>query len=458
MRKIILKQFIIVVLFFTFLVSFTACSSASVIEGTGKKSFDVILWNTNGDRFPAASGVDLIKFAAEKFKTETGIEVNLITIEANNQEDYFKKRIDVMLSKDQPEMILFSTQNQDELMVIESMKNELLPIDDFIENSNDILDGMKGSHYNAIATLVYGNVMNNALVSEFGYDTNTLFMSAEDAEALYLKWAETEGSELNLFDYRIFSELGTARMIHFEDQLVRLEHELIVEKIKKTGKFVAALPKRNLSKEDVNAFYTGSSKQIYNIDRDALLSTAHLRPVNFLTRVAFNAFDMKEFSANINETASGFVISDYSLVSTIGFGILDNQSKEQAHAIAFANFLLSQKFQMEMQSYTAKSPKMSGSILKSVNSEYVELARNQEMLQSGEPIDESVIEAYNLMVNRFNQPGAIHIGAVSSISRVAMEEILGLSIEQIWGEPKSDEVLLAELKKLEERLNLMVNE
>jgi len=62
------------------------------------------------------------------------------------------------------------------------------------------------------------------------------------------------------------------------------------------------------------------------------------------------------------------------------------------------------------------------------------------------------------MVDRFNQPGAIHISAVSSISRVAMEEIISLSIEQIWGEPKSDDELFAELKKLEERLNLMVNE
>lgn len=458
MKNLKFKNYIVTILILTMLVSLTACSNGSVMKVSDKKKIDVILWNTNGDKSPAASGVELMQFAAEQFETETEIAVNLITIEANNQEDYFKKRIDVLLSKDQPEMVLFNTRYQDELLVIESMKNELLAIDDIIENSSDVFDGMKGSHYSAIATLVYGNVMNNALVSEFGYDPSTVFMTAEDVEALYLKWAETEGAELNLFDYRIFSELGLASMLHFEDQLVRLDHALIVEKIMKNSAFVAALPKRNLSIEEVDAFYSGSSKEIYNTDRDALLSTAHLRPVNFLTKVSFNAFDMKEFSGNINNTASGFAIGDYSLTSSIGFGVLDNQSKEQAHAIAFANFLLSQKFQMEMQSYSVKSPKMSGSILKSINTKDVELARTQELLQNGKPIEESVIEAHTLMVDRLNQPGAIHFSAVSSISRVAVEEIVRLSTEQIWGEPKSDEVLITELKKLEERLNLMVNE
>ena len=450
MKNLKFKHYIVTILILTMLVSFTACSKGSEI--------DVILWNTNDDKSHAASGVELMQYAAKQFEAETGNSVNLITIEADNQEDFFKKRNEVLLLKDQPEMVMFNTRYQDELVVIESMKNELLPIDDIIENYGDVFDGLKGSHYSAVSTLVYGNVMNNALVSEYGYDPNAVFMTAEDVEALYLKWAETEGAELNLFDYRIFSELGLASMLHFEDQLVRLDHALILDKIKKNGAFVAALPERNLSKEEVEAFYTGSGNEIYKEDREALLLTAQFRPVNFLTKVSFNAFDMKEFSGNINNTASGFVIGDYSLTSSIGFGILDNQSKEQEDAIAFANFLLSPKFQMEMQSYTVKSPKMSGSVLKSTNTKDIELARTQELLQHGKPIEESVIEVHTIMADRFNQPGAIHFSAVSSISRVAVEEIVRLSTEQIWGEPKSDEVLITEIEKLEERLNDMVNE
>lgn len=450
MKNLKFKHYIVTILILTMLISFTACSKGSEI--------DVILWNTNDDKSPAASGVELMQYAAKQFEAETGNSVNLITIEADNQEDFFKKRNEVLLLKDQPEMVMFNTRYQDELLMIDSMKNELLPIDDIIENYGDVFDGMKGSHYSAVSTLVYGNVMNNALVSEYGYDPNAVFMTAEDVEALYLKWAETEGAELNLLDYRIFSELGLASMLHFEDQSVRLDHTLILDKIKKNAAFVASLPERNLSKEEVDAFYTGSSKEIYKNDRGKLLSTAHLRPVNFLTKVSFNAFDMKEFSGNINNTASGFAIGDYSLTSSIGFSVLDNQSKEQEDAIAFANFLLSPKFQMEMQSYTVKSPKMSGSVLKSTNTKDVELARTQELLQHGKPIEESVIEAHTIMADRFNQPGAIHFSAVSSISRVAVEEIVRLSTEQIWGEPKSDEVLIAEIEKLEERLNDMINE
>ena len=34
--------------------------------------------------------------------------------------------------------------------------------------------------------------MNNTVVSELGVEPNSVFMSAEDVESIYLKWAETK--------------------------------------------------------------------------------------------------------------------------------------------------------------------------------------------------------------------------------------------------------------------------
>lgn len=451
-RKI--KSYIVAILILAILLSFTACSSGSVTGLANEKKIDVILWNTNGDKFPAASGAELMQYAAKQFESQTDISVNLISIEANNQEDFFKKRIEVMLSKDQPEMILFNTRYQDELLVIESMKNELVPMDEIIENSTDVFEGMKGEHYSAIAVLVYGNVMNNELVSAFGYDPSAVFMTSEDVEDLYLRWAETEGAELNLFDYNIFSRLGLTSKVSIEDNKVSLDHDQIIKKIEKNKTFITSLPERNLSKEDVVGFSKGQNKVLYSKERDALLATAHMRPVNFLTSVSFNAFDMNDFSSNINTSASGFAMGDYSQMSSIGFGILDNQSKDQEHAMAFANFLLSPEFQTDMQNFTTKSPKMSGSVLKSVNAKQAEVAQTA----TDKPIQESVIDAHSRMSDQLNKPSAIHFSASSNISIVALEEIVRISTEHIWGETKSNDALITELKKLESSLNLMINE
>jgi UDP-galactopyranose mutase len=98
---------------------------------------------------------------------------------------------------------------------------------------------------------------------------------------------------------------------------------------------------------------------------------------------------------------------------------------------------------------------MSGSVLKTVNEKGVELARSQEMLSNGKPIQDSVTQAHELISERFNQPGALHFSAISNISTVAYEEIIKLSTEQIWGEAKTDVELRNALERLEERLNHM---
>lgn len=439
-----LKSFFVTSFILTILISFTACSNGSIMEVANPPKIDVVLWNTYGDNFPSASGVDLVQYAANQFENKTGIAVNLISIEANTQE--------------QPEMLLFNTHNQDELQVIESMKNELLQISDFIDNSDDVFDGMHGDHYSAFAILVYGNVLNNALLDEYGIDNGIAFMSAKDVENLYMRWAETDSAELNVFDYLKFSELGLTSMLQIEEEKISLDHDQIIMKIMRNESFVQNFPERKLSKDDVIDIYTGKNKVLYDKERDALLSMAHLRPVNFLTKEAFNAIDLIDFSRRNSTDESGFVMSDYSLSTFVGFGILDNQSKEQEHAIAFANYLLSPEFQMEMQSYTTKTPKMSGTVLKSVAVNNADLARSKELLDDGKPIRESVIEAYDIMTEHFNQPGAMHFSSVSSISRVAFDEIIRLSTEYIWGDFKSEDELRADLIKLEDRLNLMINE
>ncbi len=452
-----LKRIFSAILILMVLLSATACSNGSGTGSGGSKKLDVILWNTNGDKFPEASGVSLVVYAAKEFESKTGIKVNLVPISAENQKEYFEKRSAVLSSKDQPEMILFSTRNLDELLEVESMKNDLLHIDGIIENVNDVYEGMKGEHYCAFATLVYGNLLNNALVSELGYDANAAFMTAEEVETLYLNWAKTEGAELNLFDYRNFSELGMSSMMHISSEEVSLDKNEILDKIKRNQAFVETLPERSLSEMDVIEFYSGKNKAFYNQERDTMTATVRFKPVNFLTKVSFNAFDLMDFSSNISTVASGVAIGDYSLTASVGFGILDNQSSEQTDAIAFANFLLSDEFQKNMQGYTKKSPKMSGSVLRSVNANNSELAHSQSLLQNGKPIQKAVITAHDLMANGFDQQGAMTLSAISSISIVTFEELYNLSTLQIWGVAKTDEELLDQLDRLEDRLNQMIS-
>lgn len=452
MKRNRIGTYIIIVIILVLTVGLMGCSKLTAPKVEVEKKIDVILWNSNGDRFPAASGLDLMKYAAVLFEVETDVNVNLISIEASNQEDYFNKRAELLLSKDKPEMILFNTRYQDELLVMESMKHEMLPLNEFVPNTLDILAGLRGEHYSAISVLVYGNIMNNEMVRSFGHDSKDLFMSSEVVEELYMKWAETEPAVLNLYDFNIFSGLGLSRMMQIEDNQVRLDYDLILDKIIRNKAFVASLPNRDLSLEDVMAFRSGSDKNLIGREREAFLATAHLRPVNFLTSDSFNAFDLSEFYENVNSVSSGFAMGDYSQVMTIGFGVLDNQSEAQDHAISFAKFLLSPEFQRVMQSYSSQSPKMTGSVLKSVNEEQrsVVLSTNQNEGLS------DVIVAHNMMIEHLDTPGAIRFSAQSNISREAFDEITRIAMAHIWGETKTDSEILEALNKLEEKLNLMI--
>ena len=444
-----LKRILAGVCILTVLVGTTACSNESSSKASNGEKIDVVLWNTNGDRAPAATGVYLMEYAAEMFEDKTGVEVNLISIEANTQEDYFKKRVEILLSEDQPEMILFNTRYPDELQVIESMQDELLPVEGNVDNIDDVFEGMKGETYSAIAILSYGNMMNRDLATQLGQDSSVAFMTTEAVEDLYMKWTQTSEAKLNVFDYSLFSELGLTNMIRIEADKAHLETSEIVKKIKRNAAFIAALPSRQLEKKDILEFNTNKNSELYTQERDEFMANGYLRPVNYLTKVSFNTFDILDFSSQVSEYESGFAMADYSMTTAIGFGILDNQSKEQSGAVAFANYLLSPEFQLSLGDYSKESPKISGSVLMSIQA---------DQMLNGKPVSPAIIEAHEKLREQFNQPGAIQHAAISSASIFAIEEILKLSTEYIWGETMTDEALEEALVKLEAQLNLMVKE
>ena len=457
MKTLKFKRGFAVILIFIMLISTTGCFNGSFMGSKEGKEIDVILWNTKGDRFPMASGVYLMNYARKEFEKKTGNKVNLISISAYTQEEYFEKRLEVINSDNPPEMILFNTIYTDELLTIESMKDELLHIDGIIENANDVFDGMKGDQYTAFATMVFGKKVNNEVATRLGYEPSTAYMTPEEIEALTLKWTEADGAALNLLDYEIFSKLGLTDMIQIKAGEVKLDQMAIINKLKRNETYVKSLPVRSISMDDINGIYSRENKELFDTERNDYFSNEGLRPINHSTGISFNAFDMVDFSNHISDEASGIVMDGYSNTMSVGFGILDNQSEEQEVAIKFANFLLSQDFQTDMQTITEESPRMSGSILKSVNEKEIELARTHKLLQNGNPIPEAVIEAHERLVEHFNQPGYLQSSAKSSVVNMATEEIFSLSIEQTWGVAKTDEELRAELSSLEERLNLMIN-
>ena len=61
-----------------------------------------------------------------------------------------------------------------------------------------------------------------------------------------------------------------------------------------------------------------------------MISTARLKPVNFLSKVAFNAFDIEDLSSNINDVQSGFVIGITVLqhLWVLEFWIINQKNKQ----------------------------------------------------------------------------------------------------------------------------------
>ena len=453
-----LKKGIVGLCLTTMIFSTSGCAKINEAISNGHETIDVVMWNTYGDRFPEASGVYLMEYAAKDFEEKTGVEVNLITIDAKNQDEFFQKRDALIASEDQPDMILFNTKCVDELHQIESMRDELLPLEGIIDNYEDIFDGMKAERYSAVSVLAYGNMLNKHLVDTLGGDSNVAFLSVQEVEQLYLKWATTKDASLNIFDYAILGELGLSNMICLAEEGLQLDKTQLVDKIKTTRSFVQSLPQRAISKEEVFSFTENQNSKLYQEEVQTYVNVANQRPVNYLTKASFNAFDLQDFASHITEYESGFVVSDYSISTAIGFGILNHLSDAQKNAIEFANRLLSSDFQSYLKDYLPVTLKMSGTVLKSVHEEQYQNALNKKLTVNGAAIPETVASAYKQLGDQLNQPNSLQRMAMSTVYGDAVENVMNLMTESIWGEPMSDDALSEALNQIEVDAKNSLNE
>ena len=438
------------------LVSTVACSNALKGSDAPKEKIDVVMWNTYGDRFPAASGFTLMEHVAKTYEEKTGVEVNLINVNANSQDAYFEAREELLSSDDQPEMLLFNTRCADELHQMEIMKDALLPLEGVIENYDDVFDGMKSERYSALSVLAYGNMMNRTLVDSFGQNSSVAFLSTQEVEELFMKWADTSVATMNIFDYELFLQLGFSNLFYLTNDTLQFDQQAMIEKVKKCKAFIETLPKRELTKDEILNFNTDTSSELFVSEAEEYAAIADQRPVNYLTQAAFNAFDLLDFSKQIDEKESGFIISDYSLSVAVGFGILNNGSEEQAKAVDFANYLLSSEFQRTLKDYSTERLKMSGTVLKSVQEEQYQMTQDNSLTFNGKPIPESVIHAHKQLMNQYNQPLALQHMALSSQSEYIGNKLMEITAEYIWGDQMTEESLKTTLEQLEVEVQAMV--
>jgi len=453
MKKRIWKQVMTLLLITTVLTSFTACSTESALGASASQQVDVILWNTQGDSFPELSGMELMEHAAKTFKDQSKITVNLITIEASNQEEFFIKREELLASTTKPTVVLFSTIKEDELKVIEGLKENFLPLSEVLGDTSDVFDGLRGDHYSALALMVYGRILNNTLIDELGFDGTWVVLEDDIVDAIYLEWAKQADGELNLMDYHLLMHTGLAKLVARDGEKVRFNHDGIIDKIGNMQDFVEAFPKRDLDKEDVVDLMLYQRNKFSLDELGNYFSISHKSPIASRSRVFYNAFELRAFSKRINTTASGAVVGFENVTHVIGFGVLDNSSKDQEQALAFAQFLLSREYQDSILAYSSKSPSMSSSVLKSVHAYQLDLARSKALKADNEPIDERVIEAYTKMGTWFNEPGMLYSISSSTDLTTVKEALIRIVAEQIWGTALSEEELRVKLQDLENQLN-----
>lgn len=437
--------------------SLMGCNAKALVSKDTK--VDVVMWNCQSSRFPNLSGQNMIRDAALAFTSKEGINVNIIVIDAPTQEAFFTKRNALMLQDDGPEILMFSTSYADEVLQIEGLADSLLPVDQYLENSDDVLKGLITKNAVAVANLAIASPVNNAVGDVYLPSYTSCIVKNEMLKTAMLKWAKESKVPFNLVDLMAYEGLFSTNLLSVTVQKVTVDKDQTLQSIKEAAEFTKVMPnKKILTKEEGVKYLIFQDKAAIKDEFSEYASNSNSRILKLNTANSINAMNSISLGQHSTKYETPVIVEDAIDFRAIGLSIVDNDSDAIEGAKAFANYLLTPEFQSKMPTLASDTGAMNGSVLKSVNQMQLEQARKEEVLANGKPIPEGMLILKESLIKALDTPDALRTMAYSSASEKFSQQFSKWVAEYVYGVHTDDAYFLEQMKQLEEDLNLMLNE
>lgn len=438
-------------------VSATGCSGKANLGG--KEKIDVVMWNCLDDYEKDQSGNSMLRYGANKFSLDEGVDVNLIVIDANTYEEFNTKRNALFLLEDKPEIIMFHSSEENSVVDLEDQGEALMPLDDYLKNKDDVLKGFYSDRLVSVAVLVLASASVNTIGDTYIPSYKNLLVSTADYKRGWMKWAKESGTPFNLLDLESYMYPGVIEFCAYKDNKVTLDATKMLEAIKLTSDFIHAMPTEQKIEGEAGAQYLSFKDQtLIQRDFDLIRAATNQRFSVRILSLNINAMDAIEVGQSITKTETPVVVEGALEIRYMGLALVAEESTEQANAIKFANYLLSPEFQASMPSAISAKGTMNGSVLRSVNDQQIKQAENEDVLANGKPIPKRVLDLKRKLLAQFDMPGVLLTKSMMTSTIKLYEAYHRLVAEYACGMHTDDAYFVEQIKQLEDDVNLMLNE
>jgi len=399
------------------------------------------------------------------FEKKTGVKVTYINIEANNYDDFIRKRNILLYKSNGPTLILMNTYPDWRLVDNKAVLN----IEEAVINYENLYDSLKTQYFIPVSISARTYPINRLVIEQLDialsnneWNQEDYFnITVEEYFSIFDQWLQK--SELNLDIYpflqlrnRIFYgleyinqttgklELGRDEII---DAFIKLREEVF------SGKFIID-PSYNYDNFhnmmfDVNSNEGKKAFQLYSKDRFDLKKYIH-------DPYPYNLFSSAQTSQVIKDPELLFIPSEADMF-ILGRWVAVNRNGSNADlGIEFLNYLISDEVQMDMyKTYIIQRRhfNLGGYVIKSIEELVDQMDRDRDLPQTAINLRKHMYD--NLNAGKYNHLGYKENVKMEYIRRRITQEQFKIVFSDTY---YTRDQILESLKRLESELNIYLME
>ncbi|KPU27935.1 hypothetical protein TR13x_00865 [Caloranaerobacter sp. TR13] len=444
-----MKKALSIIIFILLSISIVSCSIKTDKE-VNKKGMNEISIIVRGKYFKNAKM--MLERYKYKFEREKGIKVKYEVITASNYDDYIKKVNIKLHEKEGPTLILI-TSGENYLNFIE--RGISLDIKNKIPNFEKVYESLKANNNFIVPFGIYSSpiALNRNVLKELNIQEPSLDWTRQDYLEIKEKWLEREPRYFTSEMYKelIWNVLDDLEIIDAKNNKVNVNNKKVIEYIKSlrneifSGKYIL---NKNYTYENYYKMFFVKDSEEY---KEAMKLQKYFDSQN-LRRIYYKKDALKSLKNDIDMDINDIIVLpqvlyDEMFVQVNGF-IVNKNGKNIQLGLEFLNYLLNDENQLEM--YRTKSNPYP--VNKEIEEKIEEIEKANDVNEKSVELRKYILEQLkNGRYKPFKHQKRIYYDIKKSIISEFTKFIFA-------DEPYTDEELSRELQKLEDKLNMWLNE
>ncbi|KPU27937.1 hypothetical protein TR13x_00875 [Caloranaerobacter sp. TR13] len=451
-----MKRVIVIILCLILLLSVNGCTTvkdSTNVDNQGNKGKEITILIDNYFYSKIKFAFNTLDLYKRKFEREKGVKVNFDVIDISDYEKYQKKLNSKLYLKDGPTLIYVSIWDFYKPL---TEKGIALKVKDKLKNYEKIYDSVKdeGGFFVPIGMYHYPITLNRKVFEQLGIEEPGLDWTREDYFNIREKWLTQEPRNFTLILYKelvanIMEELD---IYDIKNNKVNINNSRVIEYTKNlrdeihSGKYIL---KNNYTFENYYKMLFVKESEEYKEANESYW----YNDTDNLRRRFYDKNALKSLRIGVDMDIDDYIILPqviYELEKLRVWGFIVNKNGKNVDlGLEFIDGLLSDEVQLEMfrEKYDYSYP-----VNKDIEEEI-------EEIEKANYVNERAVALRKYILTRIKNGAYKSSNEYGKMYKIIKEELIKEMTKFVFAdEPYSDEKLSRELQKLEDKLNMWLNE